>query len=143
MRISDILTENVLANFVAQDQKERNEYQNFVKTKAKGDWELGAKLYAQSKNRSEDDVFGDRERLEKFKKMKFDFSAFTEKDWNDYWLLAQHTDFDRNFQKQALSTIEQHLGVDSQEFKYLYDRISCGLYGKQKFGTQDMCDVNN
>jgi hypothetical protein len=143
MRINDIMIENALANFVAQDQKERNEYQHFVKTDANGDWETGAKLYAKSKNRSEDDIFGDRDRLNQFTKMKFDFSKFTAKDWNNYWILAQHADYDRNFQKQALAIIKQYLGEDSEEFKYLYDRISCGLDGKQKFGTQDICDIDD
>ena len=72
-------------------------------------------------------------------KIKFDFDKFTDDDWNNYWLLAQHCDMNRNFQKQALSIIKKYQGPDSSHYKYLYDRISCAITGTQKYGTQSLC----
>lgn len=139
MRISEILVESELASLVAQDQKERLEYQRFVQTKANGNWNKAAYLYAKLKNRNPDDIFGERERLDQFTKMNFDFDNFDDVDWTNYWLLAQHCDFNRNFQQQALKNIEKYKGQNSSEYKYLYDRISCGLSGTQRFGTQTIC----
>lgn len=139
MRINEILVESDLASLVAQDQKERSEYQRFVQTKANGDWDKGAELYAKSKNRNPDDIFGEKERLVQFTKINFNFNKFDDTDWHNYWLLSQHCDFDRTFQQQALKNIEKYKGQDSTEYKYLYDRISCGLSGTQKFGTQNIC----
>ena len=127
-----------LSSMVNQDQVERNEYKNFVKSKANGDWNKGAEMYAQLKKRPTDDIFGDAERLNQFMKMKFNFDKFTDEDWNNYWLLAQHCDTNRNFQKQALAIIKKYQGEDNSHYKYLYDRISVGLTGKQKYGTQNI-----
>lgn len=127
-----------LSSLVAQDQSERNEYKNFVKSQAGGDWSKGAKMYAQLKKRPSNDIFGDATRLNQFMKMKFDFDKFTDEDWDNYWLLAQHCDDNRDFQKNALSIIKKYQGTDHSHYKYLYDRISMGLTGKQKYGTQNV-----
>lgn len=142
MRVKEVIVESLLSALVQQDQSERQQYQTFVKTQAGGDWNKGAQMYARAKRRPANDIFGERARLNKFIQTKFDFATFTPEDWNNYWTLAQHCDFDRNFQKQALAAIEQNLGQDSEQYKYLYDRISCGLTGKQKFGTQDVCQLD-
>ena len=128
-----------LQSWVNQDQAERNEYAQFVKSKAGDDWNKGAKMYAQLKKRPSNDIFGDTERLNQFIETKFDFTKFTNDDWDNYWLLAQHCDHNRNFQKQALATIAKYQGTDHSHYKYLYDRISCGTTGQQKYGTQDVC----
>jgi pyrimidine deaminase RibD-like protein len=127
-----------LSSMVDQDQAERNEYANFVKSQAGGDWTKGAKMYAQLKKRPSNDIFGDTVRLNQFMKMKFDFDKFTDEDWDNYWLLAQHCDNNRDFQKNALSIIKKYQGTDHSHYKYLYDRISMGLTGKQKYGTQNV-----
>lgn len=131
-----------LSSLVNQDQAERNEYSQFVKSQADGDWSRGAKMYAQSKNRSSDDIFGEKERLQQFMKMKFDFDKFNDSDWDDYWLLSQHCDSDRTFQKHALATIKKYQGKDHKNYQYLYDRISCGLTGSQRYGTQNVCKID-
>ena len=133
------IEENLLSSLIAQDQSERNEYKQFVQSKANGDYDRGAEMYADIKKRSKDDVFGDKSRLNKFMNMKFNFNKFTDKDWDEYWLLAQHCDSNIDFQKQALAIIKKYQGVDHDHYKYLYDRISCALTGKQKYGTQDIC----
>ena len=120
------------------DQTERAEYSRFVKTQAGGDWDKGARLYAARKGRAEDDIFGERAKLQKFVATKFDFAAFGEDDWSRYWLLAQHCDFDRNFQKEALRVLAQ-FQPSSDNFKFLADRTSCAMSGTQKYGTQAIC----
>ena len=139
MRLHEFLNENSLGSLVAQDQAERNEYKKFVTTQANGNYEQGAQQWAKLKNRSPDDIFGDRERASQFMTMKFDFSTFTEKDWENYWILAQHCDQNPNFQKQALAVIKQYQGADHEHYHYLYDRISCNATGKQQYGTQTVC----
>jgi hypothetical protein len=130
--------EQSLSSMVSQDQAERNEYAQFVKSQAGGDWTKGAKMYAQLKKRPANDIFDDASRLNQFMKMTFDFNKFTDEDWDNYWLLAQHCDDNRAFQKQALATIKKYQGTDHSHYKYLYDRISVGLTGKQKYGTQNI-----
>jgi len=132
----------ILSSLVNQDQKERSDYANFVKNKAGGDFTKGSTLYAKLKNRSTDDIFGEKENLKKFVKINFDFKTFTREDWKNYWLLAQHSDFDRPFQQKALNYIKKYLGDKSKEYKYLYDRLSCSSSGTQKYNTQDICTID-
>lgn len=131
-----------LTQLVQQDQAERAAYSNFVKTKAAGNWETGARLYAKAHNRPANDVFGEKQRLQQFTKMQWEFQSFAKQDWHHYWLLVQHCDWDRKFQQTALATIKKHCGT-STEFKYLSDRISCGLHGSQAYGTQDICEADD
>jgi hypothetical protein len=130
---------DILTNFKNQDQEERNEYQKFVHSEFNGDYERAAKEYAKLKNRSFDDIFGDKERMEKFISIDFDFDGLSDEDWENYWLLSQHADTNPNFQKDALKTISQYLGKDNDNYKYLHDRISCRETGTQKYGTQNIC----
>lgn len=132
----------ILSSLVYQDQKERSDYANFVKNKAGGDFTKGSTLYAKLKNRSTDDIFGEKENLKKFVEINFDFKTFTRADWKNYWLLAQHSDFNRPFQQKALNFIKRYLGDKSKEYKYLYDRLSCSSSGTQKYNTQDICTID-
>jgi predicted transcriptional regulator len=129
-----------LASMASQEQSERKEYEDFVKSQAGGDWDNAAKMYAKLKKRPSTDIFGDASRQNQFMKMKFDFDKFTNADWHNYWLMAQHCDHSRDFQKNALSIIKKYLGTDHENYKYLYDRISCGTTGNQKYGTQRICN---
>ena len=128
----------MMADLVKQDQKERKDYQNFINQKAKGDWEEGVKMWVAHKKRSIDDVFDEKKRLAKFTKTDFDFSSFDEDDWENYWLLCQHCDFNLPFQKKALQMIKKNLGTNNDHYKYLSDRISMATTGRQKYGTQNM-----
>lgn len=128
-----------LKTLVQQDQDERNAYADFVKNTMKGDWEKGAIAWAKMKRRQPDDIFLDGERQRRFQGMTFDFKTFTPQDWENYWLLSQHADNNRAFQKKALANILQHLGREHSHYQYLADRISCGERGTQQFGTQDIC----
>ena len=131
---------DILTNLKNQDQEERREYQKFTQTKFNGDYERAAKEYAKLKNRRFDDIFGDKERMEKFIPIYFDFDSFSDDDWENYWLISQHADMYPNFQKDALETISQYLGKDNDNYRYLHDRISCRQTGTQKYGTQNICE---
>ena len=132
-----------LASMYAQDQAERNEFKTLVHSKAGGDYTKGGQMYAQLKGRPGDSIFGDEERQDRFMKMKFDFDTFTDDDWDNYWMMAQHCDKNRDFQRQALAAIEKYQGQDHGHYHYLYDRISCGTTGTQKYGTQDGCNIDS
>jgi hypothetical protein len=132
-----------LASMYAQDQAERNEFKTLVHSKAGGDYTKGGQMYAQLKGRPRDSIFGDEERQDRFMKMKFDFDTFTDDDWDNYWMMAQHCDKNRDFQRQALAAIEKYQGQDHSHYHYLYDRISCGTTGTQKYGTQDGCNIDS
>lgn len=133
------VAEGQLDSLVNADQAERNAYKKFVDDQTGGDWTLGAKLYAELKKRSADDIFGDDARLNRFMRTKFVFGKFTDKDWKNYWLLSQHADRYPSFQQQALNNIEKYLGQDNDYYRYLADRISCAASGQQKYGTQSIC----
>ena len=138
----DILDEqkvvNPLKNLADIDQQERNEYKNFVQDRVGGDWNKGAKLYAQSKNRPLDDVFGEKERQTQFQNMQHNFNKFTPAEWKNYWLLSQHADNNVGFQQQALKNIEMHLGQDNEHYRYLHDRVSVNTGQPQKYNTQNV-----
>lgn len=129
-------TNAFLSTWAAQDQKERNEYKRFVHDQANNDYSQGAELWRKIKNRSSDDVFNDRERLEKFINTTFNFDEFRQEDWRNYWLLAQHSDRYVEFQKKALDTIEKYLGTENDLYRFLYDRVSMNTSGTQKYNTQ-------
>ena len=69
------------------------------------------------------------------------WSKLSDQAWGDLWLVSQHADDDRAFQKQVLIKIKQfpHKKQKSH-FEYLSDRISCNETGAQKYGTQKMCE---
>jgi hypothetical protein len=129
---------NPLQSLVDIDQQERNEYKKFVQDQAKGNWEKGAKLYSQLKNRPSDDVFGEKERQTQFQNMQHDFKKFAPEDWKNYWLLSQHADNNVDFQKQALANIQKHQGQDNEHYRYLHDRVSVNTGQPQKYGTQNV-----
>jgi hypothetical protein len=57
---------------------------------------------------------------------------------NAAWLIAQHADIDRAFQKKCLDKIEAmpRGEVEPQHIAYLTDRILVGQHKPQRFGTQ-------
>jgi hypothetical protein len=60
------------------------------------------------------------------------------------WLLVQHADLDKPFQKRCLALMEKMLGtgeIKDTDFAYLYDRVATGEGRKQRYGTQ-MHSVN-
>ena len=58
---------------------------------------------------------------------------------HDAWLLVQHADHDRAFQKRCLQLMEaaaKRDEVSKQDLAYLTDRVLVGEGKKQRFGTQ-------
>lgn len=59
------------------------------------------------------------------------------------WLLVQHADRDPAFQIRVLHMMEDLVPleeVDPQDFAFLYDRVIGELKGKQRYGTQMVCN---
>ncbi|MCE9573323.1 MAG: hypothetical protein K8W52_09215 [Deltaproteobacteria bacterium] len=57
------------------------------------------------------------------------------------WLLAQHADLDRAFQKRCLALLEvavAHGDAAPNEYAYLYDRVALAEHRLQRYGTQVM-----
>lgn len=55
------------------------------------------------------------------------------------WLLVQHADHDRDFQRQMLPLLEQAVArgeADGRNFAYLTDRVLLGSNMPQRYGTQ-------
>jgi len=97
---------DILSQMAKEDQSERNEYSNLVQNEFDGDYEKGGDEYSKIKNRDRDNIFGDKDRLSNFIKMNFDFDSFIKKDWDNYWILTQHSDPFPEFQEEALKIIQ-------------------------------------
>lgn len=77
----------------------------------------------------------------------FTISEFGEPADNHAWLIAQHADHDRPFQKNVLRTLEHLYPIGETKpsnYAYLFDRIAASWedFRKrtlQRFGTQGMC----
>lgn len=58
------------------------------------------------------------------------------------WLMAQHADRDRPFQRHVLAVLEPLVAegeASSGNYAYLYDRIAVGENRPQRYGTQGIC----
>lgn len=129
---------NVLKTLAEQDKAERDMYLQYV-IRFGGDCTLAAVVYAKDFNRDANDLFNDFTRQATLNNLTLDYTEFTLEDWNNYWLLAQHNDIDRKAQKLALANIASY-GTNSEEFKYLSDRIECAESGTQTYNTQNICE---
>lgn len=62
---------------------------------------------------------------------------------NSAWLMAQHADRDRPFQRQVLTLMEPLVGEGEAmkaDFAYLYDRVAVGENRPQRYATQGRCN---
>ena len=58
------------------------------------------------------------------------------------WLLVQHADDDRDFQRRVLTLMKPLLGqpgVEAKHYGYLFDRVASGEKKPQRYGTQGSC----
>jgi hypothetical protein len=58
------------------------------------------------------------------------------------WLLVQHADLDRPFQREVLALLEPLAATgetNPANFAYLYDRVAVGEGRPQRYGTQGRC----
>ena len=61
---------------------------------------------------------------------------------NSAWLMAQHADRDRPFQRQVLDLMEPLVAegeATRADFAYLYDRVAVGENRPQRYATQGRC----
>lgn len=130
--------EKILANAYEEDQRGRNALAEYYKKY--DNWQEGLSQYKLDNNIQGDRVFKSwtnnlRELVD-----VIPYDELSEEGWSHLWMLAQHADDDRSLQQKYLKIILQYLGTDHGHYKYLYDRISCGLSGTQKYGTQNGCN---
>jgi len=62
------------------------------------------------------------------------------------WLMAQHADRDRDFQRHVLALMEPMVAtgeVSLSNFAYLWDRVAVGENRPQRYGTQGRCTAPN
>lgn len=64
----------------------------------------------------------------------------------NYWLIVQHMDNHKEFQKQVLDSMTNHLDkdlVNKQNWAYLYDRVKINYNELQVYGTQTMLNADS
>ena len=69
-------------------------------------------------------------------------SVFGERAAKQAWMLAQHADHDRAWQRRVLALLESALAeneVDRRDVAYLTDRLLVGEGRPQRYGTQGLC----
>lgn len=73
-------------------------------------WDANLKQFIDKHRTTPDDIFGDSKRLTQLKKIlpELDYSQFSRKNWEQFWILAQHADNDEYLQKQALSILAKY-----------------------------------
>lgn len=62
------------------------------------------------------------------------------------WLMAQHADRDRPFQRDVLAMLEPLIATgetSASNYAYLYDRVAVGEHRPQRYGTQGHCIAAN
>jgi hypothetical protein len=72
----------------------------------------------------------------------FTISAYGAQADNQAWLLVQHADHDRDFQRQTLKLLEGLLasrGTSPKNYAYLYDRLAVADDRPQRYATQGGC----
>ena len=137
---------DTLQRLATDDQKLRNKFDDLIKSRGGWSSELVDEFVAE-KGTSKNDVFGDKEsgRQDEFRDLfsklsDTDYVGFSDKDWDNFFLLAQHFDSDRKLQKQAQKVLLKYRGEEDSNYHYITDRISCAETGTQKYGTQNGCN---
>lgn len=69
-------------------------------------------------------------------------SAYGDVASHNAWILAQHADMNREFQRYVLELMDPLVDageVKSRNYAYLWDRVAVGTQTPQRFGTQGQC----
>ena len=141
-----------LSKLRAIDQKERNELNEYFKQVGKKfkTWQDALRQYRLDKKipPNQKNVFTiltpQLKKVVSYIDQKKLWSKISDQAWDDLWLVAQHSDDDRAFQKEVLDKIKQFSHKEQKShFQYLSDRISCAEDGTQEYGTQDICKRTN
>jgi hypothetical protein len=138
---------STLSSIAKGDQELRNEFAALIKSRGGWSQQLVDEFVAE-KGTDKEDVFGDKQsgRQEQFANLfssltDDDYNDFSEEDWSNFWLVAQHADSNRPLQKKAQEILLNYKGEESGYYRYITDRISCAETGSQKYGTQAGCRV--
>jgi hypothetical protein len=138
---------STLSSIAKGDQELRNEFAALIKSRGGWSQQLVDEFVAE-KGTDKEDVFGDKKsgRQEQFANLfssltDDDYNDFSEEDWSNFWLVAQHADSNRPLQKKAQEILLNYKGEESGYYRYITDRISCAERGSQKYGTQAGCRV--
>jgi len=127
--------EKELSTLVSSDQSGRNKYKEYLKKYT--NWQDAAASYASDTGADKNDLFGDAGRISKAQsliKKHLDVILSNKDILNNAWLLVQHMDNDVKFQTWFLSKLPKN----SENYRYLYDRVMVNLERKQKYNTQRM-----
>lgn len=69
-------------------------------------------------------------------------SKFGEEADNNAWIIVQHADYDRPYQKKILKLLDVEMKNHDtlpRNYAYLYDRVKVGEHKPQSYGTQGHC----
>lgn len=136
-----------LVTLVQGDQQLRQAWQKTVDAAGgfaalgadKDRWDAVRSEFIRAYGTSPDDMFGDKARAQQILSLpdRVVWGSMSKDDWHNLALLTQHMDGAPGFQKRVREIFRKWLGEDSNQYKYLDDRISCRETGTQRFGTQD------
>lgn len=139
-----------LQKIVNKDQNLRKSWEKLVLEN--GGWDIPEDKmndlrirFAEEHGTNLNSLFGDEEGQEQFLKMLeegIEYDTLSQQDWKNIFTISQHFDSRRDIQKKMKEVFKKYLGTDSQEYKYISDRISCGESGEQEFGTQYICEID-
>ena len=141
-----------LSKLRAIDQKERNKLNEYFKQVGKKfkTWQDALRQYRLDKKipPNQKNIFTiltpQLKKVVSYIDQKELWEKISDQAWDDLWLVAQHSDDDRAFQKEVLDKIEDYPHKEQKShYQYLSDRISCAEEGKQKYGTQKECKKTN
>lgn len=114
-----------LEKMFKEDQELRNLFAKDMEDAGGWSQELVDKFIKKHRTKS-NDVFGDEMRKEEFikKEPTFDYSSFSNDDWNKYFILVMHMDNIPKMQYKALDIFEDKFGKFSPYHKNLLFRIA-------------------
>lgn len=127
-----------LKQLVDEDQAIRQEYDDFT---SKYKHPAGVRKWIAEKGVPSYDIFGDRPRAKEAQILIKSQTAVILADprlrqWA--WLLVQHMDHDISFQKWFLALLPKN----SEEYRYLYDRVAVNTGNPQKYNTQTTTSIS-
>lgn len=127
-----------LNDLVLDDQSSRTKYAKLIDDH-NGDWRVAKKKWIESGKGVKDDVFADissgrQERAKMLIRDNIDLIKSRSSAIQNAWLLVQHMDNDVEFQSWFLNYLEP----ESQEYKFLTDRVAINKGRRQKYNTQNV-----
>ena len=119
------------------DQAPRNQYMQLIQ-QLNGDWQAAQQKWIAQGN-DPNDMFGDIStgrgaNAKTFIQQNIETIKQSPEATKAAWLLVQHMDYDVQFQQWFL----QHLNPETEDYKYLSDRVNVNTGQPQQYGTQNV-----